>query len=238
MRVLWYFQRSRNWNNEVQRDDLYSIQDALKQFSSSSWYGNSCDSSGFHTRDFRLCFRLRHKFLHTWNITRWRNNCALLSVSLSRLKFSSLFVCSLFNLGSAYDPDSEPRCIPEKKKKSRSHLYAWNQADKKAKACWRSRGLGREITATLKGKRVWKLEVKLMNPSQEREREWRRKGGGVKFWKHSRCDEGRRYNYFKIRSSVKRRDYISKRLRNYLFIGNDFILSLFYPLTARIKNTV
>lgn len=182
MRVLWYFQRSRNWNNEVQRDDLYFIQDALKEFSPSfprASYGNPCDSNGFHTRGFQVCFWLRHKFLRTRNITRWRNNRALLSVSLSRLKFSSLFFCSLFNLGSAYDP--EPRCVPEKKK-PHSHLYAWNQADKKAKACWQSRGLGREITTTLKGKRVWKLEVKLMNSSQEREREWRRKGERVKFW--------------------------------------------------------
>lgn len=184
MRVLWYFQKSRNWNNEVRRDDLYFIQDALKAFSPSFSrvsYGNPCDSNGFHTRDFRLCFWLRHEFLRTRNITRWRNNCALLSVSLSRLKFSSQFFCSLFNLGSAYDPDSEPRCIPEKKK-SRSHLYAWNQADKKAKTCWQSGGLGREITTSLKGKRVWKLEAKLMNPSEERKREWQRKGEGAKFW--------------------------------------------------------
>lgn len=97
MRVLWYFQRNRNWNNEVRRDDLYFIQDALKEFSPSFFrvsYGNPCDSNGFHTRDFRLCFRLRHEFLRARNITRWRNNCALLSVSLSRLKFSSLFFCS------------------------------------------------------------------------------------------------------------------------------------------------
>lgn len=66
-----------------------------------------------------------------------------------------------------------------------------------------------------------------------REKEKERRSG-----KHSRCDEGRRYNYLKIRSSAKRRDYISKRLQSYLFIGNDFILSLFYPLAARIKNTV